>query len=314
MGKFNHFVITRFSYRGKDNFSSIDGPTFHRGQDPLDAKRLELRFNLFEITCLPSVLGQTDQDFTWIIIVDSQLPAHYFQRLLLLVKHRKKTFIHVFDPRNDLSSLDWLSEYVTHLGYIITTNIDDDDCIPTKFIAAQHRYLERLKERNALPSIGIIGAKSALEWDLLPSPVAPFGWKAPWHRRSMVLSVGLTLYCRSPEFDVCVLGLRHRLSDTYLDFSNPPVNENSLWFRRSVMHTARLNNLDFREWQSDNSFYDITQDVGPVILSNHYGNDQATRLLESKKHRVPVTGAADFPEFAINWEKARNFVQALTEH
>jgi hypothetical protein len=311
MNRVNHAVITRFSYRGKEAFKPIDGPTFLRREDPLDPRRLERRFKLFEFTCLPSLLGQTSQDFTWIIVVDRDLSSNDYQRLLSLVKARPRTRIHVFDPEQSLAHLDWLGNHIPLDGHVITTNLDDDDCIPTGFVAALHRHLADLDLRAALSPIGIIGAKSALEWDLLPSAIAPLGWKAPWHRTRWVLSVGFSLYCKIPEFNLCVLGLRHALGDSYLNFAAPPANLNMLWFRRSVASAAEANHLDWRHWRPEDLFHDISQEVGAVLLANHDGNDQATRLLEHKAQRVPVTGEDDFPTFSIDWQKARAFAKSL---
>src|ERR1700746_1866026 len=62
-------IITRFSYRGRRSFKHLSGPSFRSKEDPLDPKRLGVRFMLFALTCLPSVLGQIDQDFAWILLV-----------------------------------------------------------------------------------------------------------------------------------------------------------------------------------------------------------------------------------------------------
>lgn len=307
----NSCVITRFSYRGSDAFSFMEGPTFVRKQDPLNPATLELRFKLFEISCLPSVLGQTDQNFAWIIVIDRELPLRYVERLSSLVKNRKNTHIHIYDPKENLAELRWVSRHATLDGIVITANFDDDDCIPRDFIAAQKNFLLGLQARGALPPIGIIGAKSGLEWDFLPSAAAPLGWKAPWHRAKWTLSVGLTLYCKSPDFDLCVLGLRHTLAEMYLDLRTATTSKHILWFRSRVVEAAAAADIDLARWPANLLFHDISTEVGPVLLTNHSGNDQATRLLEEKPGRVPVTGAADFPKFAIDWDKAREFARSL---
>jgi hypothetical protein len=309
-----HFVITRFSYRGRTAFSSIEGPTFVSDADPLDPKRLELRFNLFEITCLPSVLAQTQQDFYWIILVDAELPRHFHQRLLSLVQGRPKTFIHAFDPRSSLAHLAWLEEHIDTRGQVLTTNLDDDDCISRHFIEALQQHLAERAAGSRLPPIGIIGAKSALEWDLVPSAMAPLGWKAPWHRGQWVMSVGLSLHCKVPEFDLCVLGLRHRSADHYLDFNNPPVNGNAAWFQRAVIQAAHANGVDLRNWQAPAAFFhDISQEAGAVLLTNHDSNDQATRVRERKPGRERITGPESLPQFAIDWQKAAVFASQLPQ-
>ena len=311
MKELHHVVITRFSFRGKHVFKAIDGPTFLSTEDPLDPQRLEHRFKLFEFTCLPSVLGQTEQNFSWIILIDGLLPGQYKERLAALIAPKARAYIHVFDPRLSLAELGWLGRHRPANGYVITTNFDDDDCLPKNYVAALHQHLAELDRRAWLTPIGIIGAKSALEWDLLPGVAAPLGWKAPWHRSRWVLSVGFSLYCKVPEFDLCILGLRHTMADRYLDFTRPPVSLNAYWFQRMVLRAARANNLDSHNWQPLSLFHDISQEVGPVLLANHDGNDQATRLLEEKAQRVPVSGEGDFPHFSIDWQKARAFAESL---
>jgi hypothetical protein len=306
MSTLHHLVITRFSFRGKDVFKAIDGPTFLRAEDPLDPERLEHRF-----TCLPSVLGQTEQNFRWIILIDGELPARYRERLAALILPKRQAHIQVFDPRENLAELGWLKTYLPQDGHVITTNLDDDDCIPIGFVEALQRRLADLDRRAALTPIGIIGAKSALEWDLLPCAIAPLGWKAPWHRSRWVLSVGFSLYCKIPEFDLCILGLRHTMADRYLELTKPPASLNAQWFKRAVGHAVRAHNLNWRSWQPSSLFYDISEEVGAVLLANHDGNDQATRLLEPKAQRVPVIAERDFPRFAIDWRKARAFAESL---
>jgi len=306
-------LITRFSYRGKGVFGGIDGPTFVQSEDPLSPERLELRFKLFEFTCLPSVLGQTQQNFLWIVLVDPQLPQRYYERLSSLVSGRDRTFIHPFDRRFSLAELEWLGSHIPSEGRVITTNLDDDDCIPRQFVQAMQQHVESLEPRSAPPPIGIIGSKSGLEWDLVPAVNAPLGWKAPWHRGNWVLSVGLSLYCRVPEFALCVLGLRHRWADTYLDFKKPPVNANAAWFRESVVRAAHTYGIDLARWDAADLFHDISRGVGAVILTNHHGNDQATRLLEPKPGRVGISSAEAFPDFAIDWVKARQFAEWLQQ-
>jgi hypothetical protein len=309
----SHLVITRFSYRGKDVFKHVTGPRFHSIEDPLNPKRLDLRFKLFELACLPSVLAQAEQGFSWIILVDRELPADCLARLRSLVRARKHSFIHAFDPQSDLGSLGWLRPYLPEgVDRVATTNLDDDDSLPTRFVTALQRRLRDLDGAGRLPPIGVIGARQIVEWDLLPSNDAPLGWKAPWHRRASVASAGLSLCCSVPSFDFCVLGLRHALAEAYLDFSTGPVHPNVIWLQRAVLAAAQKAGVDPRTWGHNDLFYDISQDVGPVLMTNHTDNDQPERLFESKRDRTVVTGPADFPDLPINWEKARSYARAFS--
>jgi len=48
-----------------------------------------------------------------------------------------------------------------------------------------------------------------------------------------------------------------------------------------------------------------------VLMTNHAVNDQADRLEEAKEGMTVVTGPADFPEVAIDWEKARRYADSF---
>ena len=305
-----HILITRFSYRGKDAFKDTEGPTFESTEDPLDPARLDLRFKLFELACLPSVLGQTEQRFIWVLLVDRELPEKYAARLRSLICTREDTFIRAFDPQCDLGALDWLRSYLPHgIDRVMTTNLDDDDSLPAQFVAATHARVRALEGAATCPAISIIGARQIVEWDLVGSADAPLGWKAPWHRKTRVASVGLSLLCQGPEFNFCVLGLRHALAEAYVDFSGSQAHPNVLAFRQAVIAAAHRAGADVRVWKPEDLFYDISRDVGPVLMTNHPGNDQARRLREPKAERTIVAGPGDFPGVPIDWEKARSFVE-----
>jgi putative rhamnosyltransferase len=310
--KLTHVLITRFSYRGKDAFTDISGPTFQRIDDPLDPERLKTRFMLFEVTCLPSALQQSEQRFIWIVLIDRQLPARELERLRALTQQRDDTYIHIYDPQANLASLDWLEAYLPHdSDCIVTTNLDDDDALPVRFVEAMQERLLTLERIGNRPPIGVIGAREIVEWDLLTSARAPRGWKAPWHQAPGVASVGLSLFCKRPEFNFCVLCLRHRRAPAYLNFSRTPRDPNVLWFQDAVFAAARRSGIDLRKWKHEDLFYDLSHDVGPVLMTNHSSNDQVQRLLDPKPERTIVTGPGDFPGLAIDWEKARFYAGAF---
>ncbi len=306
-----HLVITRFGYRGKDAFKHSSGPTFRTIEDPLNPKRLEARFKLFELACLPSVFAQAEQGFTWIILVDRELPPDYLARLRSLVHPRKDSFVHAYDPQSDLGALDWLRPYLPEgVDRVATTNLDDDDSLPARFTTTLQKRLRVLDGAGRLLPISVIGARRIIQWDLLPSNDAPLGWKAAWHRNTRVASVGLSLCCSVPAFNFCVLGLRHSFAEAYLDFAATPVHPNVIWVRGAVLAAAQKAGVAPRTWARDELFYDISQEVGPVLMTNHTGNLQHQRLLEYKRDRTIVTGPADFPGLPIDWEKARAYLHA----
>jgi hypothetical protein len=74
MALFEHFIVTRFNlplFKAK-----VDGKVVGN----LDETWLAGRFDLFERYCLPSVKGQTCQDFRWIVLFDAATPQKFKDR------------------------------------------------------------------------------------------------------------------------------------------------------------------------------------------------------------------------------------------
>ena len=110
-----HILITRFSYRG----NNLDRK---KGQDPLDKKNLDHRFGLFEIACLPSILNQKNQDFTWVLVVDPELPSKYRNRLQKLISPKKESYLVNFRPGLVICNLTWLKPWINDTTkYVVTT-------------------------------------------------------------------------------------------------------------------------------------------------------------------------------------------------
>lgn len=77
--------ICRFSYLGKGGFQVEHEDLEARAAFLYDPERMEERFKLFEAVTLPSVAGQTDPDFTFLIVTGENLPRAYMERLETLV-------------------------------------------------------------------------------------------------------------------------------------------------------------------------------------------------------------------------------------
>ena len=316
-----HFVVTRFNIRINDAFKHVRGPVIRIPVDPLNPDWLDVRFRVFEMTCLPSIVGQVEQNFVWIVLVDSQLSHRDHDRLLALTKQKKEAFIHTVDAETDLASLDWLKPYLVEgADYVITTNLDNDDALPVRFVAAIQDHVRAADRMGTLRPLAFLGATQIVQWELLTSTEAPLGWKAPWHRQvrlpggrtaATTPSPGLSLLCKVPAFTFSVLGIRHSTSSTYLDFTVPPSTSNAAWFRRSIASICEANHIDLRTLHHEGLYYGVGKDVGPVLMTNHYWNGEMQRVFESKADRSIVTGPIDFPEMSIDWEKVRAYAHSF---
>ena len=76
---FKHYLITRFNLRA-DNW---EGTT--NNEQLLTDEWMDNRMWLFENFCFPSVIGQTNQNFEWLLFFDSNTKEIYKNRILELV-------------------------------------------------------------------------------------------------------------------------------------------------------------------------------------------------------------------------------------
>lgn len=134
---FQHFILTRFN-RGL--FTKND--TKQRGKPgPADAW-MKHRIELFKRFCLPSVTGQTCQDFTWLIFFDPNTPKSYFRSLEHLSSY--KNFIPIFGGGFKKAILRHLAP---ETGFIITTRLDNDDAL---HVSAIHQIQNHFHFQNRL--------------------------------------------------------------------------------------------------------------------------------------------------------------------
>ncbi len=291
-----HVVLTQFSYRGSH--------MMQREVDPLNPHRLDFRFEVFELVCAPSVLAQTNQRFDWVILIDKDLPAAYRKRLLEAVGHRARTYVHEFSPSEDITGTAWLARYApADTRRFLTTLLDDDDTLPVNFVdAVQSEVDERLAK---LPCLMTFGYKSSLEWDLICSSRAPFGYQYPWHRGNWVRSAGFSLLS-GREQDVSVFAIPHGKGDVW--FSVATAKAFAHKFADRISPEARANieaAVSLSKQQGVELFVELSGKTGPVVMTNHYYNDVVFRLLEPKSERSPVRGRESFPNTVVEVEGLR---------
>ncbi|MBI6630950.1 glycosyltransferase [Pontibaca salina] len=104
-------------------------------------ERMKLRFHLFEHLCLPSLLKQTDQNFTAIVLTAKAMPERYLDRLKALL--RPVPNIHCFPVgtgkhyRLIKQGYDRIPDNgVSHRALF---RLDDDDAVDRDFIARTRR-------------------------------------------------------------------------------------------------------------------------------------------------------------------------------
>lgn len=136
----NHILLTRFNLPSKGNESLV------RAQE----NWLRNRVALFERYCLPSVMAQTCQDFSWIIYFDPSSPA--WLRDWVRRHDQQRNFIPHF--REEVTGDGLLNDLRAVAGghrgtEILTTNLDNDDGLAIDFVE-RIQGADRVGDRTAI--------------------------------------------------------------------------------------------------------------------------------------------------------------------
>lgn len=128
-----HFLITRFNLRTY----SPEIVTNNDADLAIKDEWLSHRFQLFEQYCFPSVKGQTNQNFQWLVFFDAKTPDKYLLKIEAL-KKEFTLFQPIFlSPTSDFNSalVETIKEKGNISEKIITTRLDNDDAIHESFIS-----------------------------------------------------------------------------------------------------------------------------------------------------------------------------------
>ena len=313
--KLAHFVITRFCIRDPKWLAHLDGPWFG-ATNPLRRRNVALRLRLLEMTCRPALLAQTNQDFTWVLVADANLPAAAKRRLAELARGCDRVFVHEYRARtaDRVDTLGWLRHLFAAQApdYVLTTLCDDDDALP-------RRYIETLRDHVAAltppPPFKVLASRNTLQWNMAFSRAAPRGWVSPWRSTGgpvqrlqdggfhvTIASPGFSLLCRYPAFDFSVLGMKPVLAQTYFDFSVPAPMANAAIYRERFLRAARAAGVT-RIPNSQDAFFDAST-AGASVMGNHGANLQPCRPATIGAPWQRVAGAETFPDVAIDWAAA----------
>ncbi len=114
MAEFRHDLLTRFNaglYRGGTQLKVSP------------REWMEHRLRLFATITLPSIAGQSCRDFTWLVLMDRQTPAHDIRRLEAMGCPNMR-LIYPVPGQNP-----WLPGFAPGRYDLITTRIDNDDAL-----------------------------------------------------------------------------------------------------------------------------------------------------------------------------------------
>lgn len=130
----SHVFLTRFNL-----------PT--KGKEQTIRERegwLIARFKLFETFCLPSMAGQVESNFSWIVYFDSETPEEFKTRVVKI--QQQYSFLKPQWVRSaPLSRVrDDIRQFVLPTSqYVLTTRIDNDDAIHSEFCSNLYAAIEQ---------------------------------------------------------------------------------------------------------------------------------------------------------------------------
>jgi N-acetylglucosaminyl-diphospho-decaprenol L-rhamnosyltransferase len=129
MPKFKHFIFSLF------NPDNIMLPTW-KPEAQRKLKRLQFdedwmqeRCRLMETYTIPSIQSQTNQDFTWVLLVHSKTPKHIMDKLDSYPCEVWWTETDYEGVKDRLSEEEWEDD-----EWVLTTNLDTDDAINREFV------------------------------------------------------------------------------------------------------------------------------------------------------------------------------------
>ncbi len=144
---FQHYILTRFNLRAED------WTTTKNNEKVLSEEWLEERFDLFENYCLSSVKNQTNQNFKWLVFFDTDTPEVYKQKVEEYRRSYENFLPFFIDGMNN-----FLPEIVKNIKeldsekYIITSRLDNDDCIHQNYTEVIQSYFDQ-QDHHALDII-----------------------------------------------------------------------------------------------------------------------------------------------------------------
>lgn len=128
MAKFTHYLVTRFNIQ-----INGPGPEVIKSAARMPGWEFE-RTKLFETFCAPTVTGQTNQNFSWLIYCDTNTDQYIIDRVQRVTQSLSSVqMILVSNFEEMLEHLRLLLQK-SMTPYVITTRLDNDDGLGINFV------------------------------------------------------------------------------------------------------------------------------------------------------------------------------------
>lgn len=131
---YTHLLLTRFNVRESE-----------KDKLALNEEWLEERIRLFEKYCLPSVKGQTDKNFKWVLLLDGGTPDRF---KALESRYAQEVgcelhFEYIASWYDCINHAPVLSKYIdAGSDFLVTSRIDSDDAIACNYISDVKKQLK----------------------------------------------------------------------------------------------------------------------------------------------------------------------------
>lgn len=127
---FQHFLITRFNLRNPK------WDVTKNNESLLNHDWMNNRMWLFENFCLPSVVNQTNANFSWLLYFDTTTDDYFKKMIAEITQEYNNIKVFYIDgmPSFKTEIQNFISENCANASHIITSRIDNDDCIHRNFI------------------------------------------------------------------------------------------------------------------------------------------------------------------------------------
>lgn len=140
-----HFILTRFNLAlwPHDKLGNENGTT----------EWLEHRCAVFERYCLASVAAQTSKDFEWILLVNSETPEAYREKIesyKAICPQINVVYVKPENNRRFAAVFRHVVQKKASADRIITTYLDNDDCLGKNFVTDVQARLADLADNTFL--------------------------------------------------------------------------------------------------------------------------------------------------------------------
>ena len=156
------------------------------------------RIELIENIVIPSLKGQTNQDFRWCLIIGENTPKIIKIKLERLMAKMSNMEIHEIKSWSDRLDFSRNICQLSRAEYIIQTRIDDDDALNVMAIEKIRGCVEQAIERNY--DLGAIGIDGGFDYLCENRVIAP--------NVANNLTIGLTVF-HSSDKNIGIFDIKH---------------------------------------------------------------------------------------------------------